>query len=621
MHSLRQSLYGFLLLNVVFIIFCNEVFSQVTPSYKANKTDSFFLARKKGFWGRIVQSVYRNPANNQNAIPAEKNINEFLHFKGKIIHQIILRDIGFGKSVTDTNYSFNNYLTKAANFLHHPTYKSVVKDNLFFIEGDTLNPYIMAENVRYLRSLSYLQDARIEISNCNVKAKSVDVRVYYKDVFPLGVVGEVAANEIFTSITDNNLLGTGQQLSINYLYDLNRKPRNGVGLEYMKRNVLGSFLNAAIGFQNISNAYSDGKKNETYMYVRADLPLVSAYYTWTGGCEIAKHFNKNSFYTDSLFESNYKYAYTNFDMWAGYNLNGLHLLKENAERKVKHFVALRVTDYHFNNVPEIYKSNYNAIYATTRSVLGSYTLFKQEYYHTGYIYGFGRNEDVPEGYNISFFGGWSEKDGYQRPYSAINFEGNYFNKKKDYFDYSIKLGGYHRNGKLEDVSALVNLESFTRLRKLGVRWYNRMFLSGSIAHQFNRFLENPLTLNSIYGLPQFNADSSTLSTTRLTVNCESVFFNKWKFAGFKFAPFMFTNFTALKTDANVDGSNVDGYLSTGLGVRTRNESLVFGTIELRMSYYPRTTGVMKPFNITIISDLRYKYNSQYITRPDFVSIN
>ncbi len=621
MQSKRQIFKVLIWLFVCLILICNTLFSQKHPSYPLKKTDTFFLAKKKGLFGRLYQSICRNPSTNENAIPAEKNVNDFMKYRGKMIRLIVMKDISFGRSVSDTSYIFSNYITKAANFLHHPTHKSVVNDNLFFKEGDILNPYLIAENIRYLRSLSYLQDAKIEIKICKTDSKQVDVTVYYKDVFPLGVAGDASTNEVFVALQDNNLLGTGQQLNIENYYDLSRKPHYGCGVEYMKRNLLGSFFNASVGYKNIGNSYSEGKKDETYLYFRAELPLVSPYYSWTGGGEVATHYNKNCFSSDSIFKSNLKYAYHNIDLWAGYNLNGSHLLKENTERKVKHFVALRLSDFHFSQIPTFYKSNYNALYATSRSLLGSYTLFKQEYYHTGYIYGFGRNEDVPEGYNMSLIGGMTEKDGYQRPYCAINIEGNYFNLKKDYFDYIIKLGSYQRGNKLEDVSVLLDLESFTRLRKMGTHWYNRLFLSGSVAHQFNRFLDNPLTLNSIYGLPQFNADSATLSTTRATLNCQEVFFNRWKLAGFNFAPFLFTNFTVLKTDGNHDVSNVDGYLSTGFGIRTRNESLVFGTLELRLSYYPRTTGSMKPFNITIISDLKYKYNSQYITRPDFVGIN
>jgi hypothetical protein len=72
------------------------------------------------------------------------------------------------------------------------------------------------------------------------------------------------------------------------------------------------------------------------------------------------------------------------------------------------------------------------------------------------------------------------------------------------------------------------------------------------------------------------------------------------------------------------GQNVktgDIYAALGGGARTRNENLVFGTIELKAYYYPRITGTMSQFNITLNTDLRFRYISQLIKRPDFVVVN
>ncbi|MFX4790141.1 hypothetical protein ABTB87_22960, partial [Acinetobacter baumannii] len=67
--------------------------------------------------------------------------------------------------------------------------------------------------------------------------------------------------------------------------------------------------------------------------------------------------------------------------------------------------------------------------------------------------------------------------------------------------------------------------------------------------------------------------------------------------------------------------NSEGYAAIGTGVRTRNENLIFGTIELKTYYYPRIVGVMSHWNITINSDIRFRYVTQLIRKPDFVQIN
>jgi hypothetical protein len=132
-------------------------------------------------------------------------------------------------------------------------------------------------------------------------------------------------------------------------------------------------------------------------------------------------------------------------------------------------------------------------------------------------------------------------------------------------------------------------------------------------------LNDPLRISGIYGLPEVN-DLTIKASTRITGNYESVFYNTWKFFGFSFAPFGFTNISYLRSS----GSTVkegDIYTSIGAGVRTRNENLVFGTMELRAYYYPRAVGTMNIWNVVFNTTLRYKYNSQFVAKPDFAVNN
>ena len=625
MYSLRYYLFIFILSNAFCLIFSFKSFCQQKITPTQNTQDTFFLAKKKGLLGRLGRSIGTNAPINQGSLPATKNVTSFASYKGRVINHIKVMDVSFGVSVNDTSQVFRNFLTKAANNIHKPTRERLIRTNLFFHEGEQLNPNLIADNVRYLRNISYLQDARIEVVPAIEDSNEVDVNVFYKDVFSLGGVAQGTSNSLFAELRDNNIMGTGQELVIQNLYDLNRNPHYGWGIQYLKRNIGNTFANLSLGYQNVANAYSDGRRDETYVSARVNLPLVSPYYLWTGSAEISSHYNTNRYTSDSIFQSDNQYYYNDFDAWVGYNISGKNLKKDSIDRKVKHFLAVRVTDRAFQNIPDKYKITYNSQYLNIQSLLGAYTFFKQEYYHANYIYGFGRNEDVPEGYNISLIGGLTNENNVKRPYAGINLEDNYFSKRGNYFDYVLKVGGYYRNKGFDDLSVLLNLDAFTKLAKLSARWYYRSFFTVSAAHQFNRYLDAPLILNSTYGIPQFAGDSSNLSTSRGSINWESVFYNTWKLAGFSFAPLAFANLSVLKTDYingnNSYGSDINGYFGSGLGLRTRNENLVFGTIELRFFYFPRTVGTMTPLTITITTNLSYKFNSQYITRPDFVTFN
>jgi len=144
-------------------------------------------------------------------------------------------------------------------------------------------------------------------------------------------------------------------------------------------------------------------------------------------------------------------------------------------------------------------------------------------------------------------------------------------------------------------------------------------MSTGITAQANPVLNAPLYLNSNFGLPYFN-NGTLKSDLRATVKLESVFYNTTKILGFRFAPFVFGDAILLKpTKMGLKQSDI--FTAIGGGVRTRNENLTFGTIELRAYYFPRTNGEIKGWKIELNSNIRFKFRSSFISRPDFIIAN
>ena len=98
-------------------------------------------------------------------------------------------------------------------------------------------------------------------------------------------------------------------------------------------------------------------------------------------------------------------------------------------------------------------------------------------------------------------------------------------------------------------------------------------------------------------------------------------YNMKKLFGFRFAPFMFTDLCLLQP-MNEPVKNTNGYTELGGGVRTRNENLVFGTIELRGFWFPRVVFEgSKNWKVELSTKLIFKYSSSFTGRPDFVVSN
>ena len=588
-------------------------------------SDTFFLAKKRGWLGKLGQSIeVRSKTQADTLGDALKSISPFILYKGAIIRNIIINKIVYGQSINDTSEIYRNRLTKFANNLHRNTTEKTIRNNLFFSPGDSVKPFIIADNETYLRTIPYLQDARIfikEIVDDDMNFDSVDVIVLYKDVLPIsGTISSDNNRNAYIEAQDDNLSGHGDRLQTMLLYDMDRKPAFGFGSEYQKRNIKGSFINFVAGYQNLYPAYNSGRREENRIYTRLEMPLVSPHRKITGSVELSFNYTKNDFISDSLYQSDYKYLFKNFDSWLGFNITSKNNLLESTNRKKKQFLSVRFIDKDYFTVPDKYKQEYNFLYADLQAVLVAYTVFKQEFYHTSFIYGFGRTEDIPVGYDYAVIGGWTNKEKSSRPYLGIDLSKSFFSRRQNFLNFGLKAGIYYYQGNVQDVSLLESVETFTRLKRFGnSKWLHRNFFSGSITQQINTNLNQPVFLNSDFGLNDFINPDST-GSSRITGNYQSVFFNTKRFLGFSFAPFVFSSACYIKPR----GKNFyEGTLYTrlGAGIRSRNENLIFGTMELKVSFYPKTTPGMSQWNIAFNTDLRFKYNSQFVKRPDFISVN
>jgi hypothetical protein len=590
----------------------------------AQEQDTFFLARKKGILGRLGKSISTFAPDDS----PQKIENQFLKYKGKIIRSIQLIRLGFECSIYDTCEVNNNFGIRMANAFHKNSREKVIRNNLFFKEGSRFFPYLVADNERYLRDLSYIQDARIVVDFAEDSKDSVDIVVLTKDIFSLGAKIKIATKTRGRlELQEENIAGTATRIFLSGLYDEQRNPTRGFNAELTKRNIKGSFIDWTTGFTNFAPSFSSGRREETNFFTRLEKPLVTPYIPSTGALEAGYYTTRNAYVPDSFYKSDLRYSYYNIDGWIGYSLDSKRSLYANKEIKVHRFVAVRGFNSHFFDQPFKYRDSFDYRFTSTTGFLASINVFKQSFYKTNFIYGFGRNEDVPEGFSAVLTTGFTvnQNDGYaiknniKRPYTGVDFNLTNFKHQGFYSNFTLRAGSFFNRHRFEDMNLLFNVEHFTRLKKLNSTWYHRIFISTSIAGQVNPVFNTPLLINNDYGLPYFNPDNIN-ADMRSTLKIESVYYNTAKILGFRLAPFIFTDFSVLKpSKANLNKSNL--YSAFGGGVRTRNENLVFGTIELKGYYFPRTNGDMSNWKVEVSSNIRFKYISSFIKRPDYVSTN
>ncbi|CAN5544032.1 hypothetical protein BH11BAC5_BH11BAC5_45490 [soil metagenome] len=603
------------ILSVLFFSFFSSAL--LAQDIKEEK-DTFFLAKRGGLLGKLAKSISTDgPGPDGDAV---KVVNPFIAHTGKIIRTIEFLRLGFERTIFDTTIIRNNFGAILANGFHKKTTVKTIKNNLFFMEGDRVHPYLLADNERHLRDQIYIQDARILIDTIAGTRDSVDVIVITKDIFPLGGSIDMSSlTKMAVQVKNENIGGSGSRLSLSSFYDIDRNPVFAYDAGFLKRNIMGSFIDWSVGFKNYRNAFNSGRAEETMLNTHLEKPLVTPYIPWIGAADISFARTSNNYLPDSLYKSDFKYSYRSSDLWFGYNFGSQRLLYKNMNTRVRKFIAIRNFYQHFTDIPGINHQLYDYRYANIRSTLGALSVFRQESYRANFIYGFGRNEDVPEGFSASLIGGITTKQDRNRPYFGLETLMSHFSKKGFYSTYTLRMGGYTYQKRWEDIDMLFNVDHFTKLKRLKGKWLNRNFFGAGFTKQIRPVLDQPLTINSIFGLPYFRGNPAP-SDMRTTVKTEIVFFNMQKFWGFRLAPFFFADMSLL-TPTNQSFTKSDLYSAIGGGVRTRNENLTFGTVELRGYYFPRTVPGMKNYKIELGTNIRFRYNSVFIRKPDFVLPN
>lgn len=558
---------------------------------------------------QILKSITRKQPDDPTV--AIKSEAAFLPYEGKIIRDIIIRHMDFQRTVYDTTRNIKNILTRLGNRLHSTSKDWLIRDNLFIRENKPVNPYKLADNERYLRDLDFLLDAKFYIIPVADTQDSVDIVVLTRDVFSLGGTFN-PANPSKTKIQlfDANLAGWGQRVQFNSIVEPDRDPNFNYEFLYRKNSIGGTLINGMVSYTQLNTGSSYGEEDEKAYYVRFDRPLVSPYTRYAGGIELSQNWSENFFHvSDSLFRD---YRYRVSDIWLGYNIGA----NSNYDRS-RHFVAVRAFDQHFTRMPWQPEERARQIYQDQSFILASATFFKQDFYTARYIYGFGRTEDVPYGHNVSAIFGWTEQGGIRRPYVGMNAEASFVSRIGEFYNAGLRVGAFTNHG-LEDATILLSGSMTSRLIPQG-RFLLRQSFQVDYTRVYRQRTALPLDINNEFGIQYFRADSLR-GTERFHIQSQTLAFTPWQLLGFRFAPFAFGEMAVLAGNEETIFREKP-FFGFGGGIRTRNENLIFGTVELRFIYYPRTTEDISSFNVRVSTNLRIKYSAGFVHPPGIVQYN
>ena len=108
-----------------------------------------------------------------------------------------------------------NWLERAGNNTHMLTRERVIRRDLLFRTGDTLDPQLVVRNKQLLRSRSYIADVDIAIQTDTLDTTQVHLTVKTRDSWTISVDGALhSEGRTMVGISDANIFGWGNSLKV-----------------------------------------------------------------------------------------------------------------------------------------------------------------------------------------------------------------------------------------------------------------------------------------------------------------------------------------------------------------------------------------------------------------------
>ena len=527
---------------------------------------------------------------------SRSSIEPFIPFENLRIGKISIKHVDILQGdVNDTSRRATAYYARMANRIHFKTWNSIIRHTLTVRSGDPINPYSIADSERLLRRLQFIQDARIYIQRSS-DDEEANLVVAVQDRFAWGVNLDVnRVNRFEGQLTNRNIAGIGKYASVSYLYD-GRTEASPHGYSIQA------------GGQQIQKLIANWRINHTKIHERSewglnlDKPFLTPDTKYGGGIDLRKVKDSTLTFDGDLEDVGF-YDLNYQDFWIG---RSFALPSKYQRQNIT--LTTRWLRHSFIDRPYV-DADSNSFYYDRNLFISELSISSQKFLKSNYITSFGISEDIPTGYRFSIIGGKDFNEFYQQNYVGfqiywstylVNWGYLFLNQEVGTFDHETDKRGVYRT-QINYFSPLIEVNKY--------------------------FLRNFLKINIIKGIDQPISSSINLEDRirdiqgatfggngLISLSVEQVTYTPWYLYGFRFAPFFYYNVGEV-WDYRGDLTYSHGYQGVGGGIRIRNESLAFSTLELRLTHFITGQELEKKTLVSLKSTVPISFNSIFRFKP------
>lgn len=477
-----------------------------------------------------------------------------------------------------------NWIARTGNAFHTLTRERIIRRDLLFRSGEVFDPELVVRSQQLLLSRSYISDADIRVEVDPRDSTCVNIDLTIRDSWSIRVDAALHSEKRFTiGLSEDNLFGTGTRLTVGTNLRHSDFTYGGNTVGYEMPNIFGSFFALEV----------EAGRNFFEQTLRANLRKELLKPTdYALGASWSRMRDK-VYFADRDTKELIKVC--NIDLWGG----GSYYLPS---IRSSLYLTGRYNNNRFLERPEI-ASGINPALHDRKELLAGLGFYRERLFMTNMVYGFGIKEYIASGYRAEAVSGYTWGTYEDLIYAGLSFQAGRLTPW-GYLMGGGSIGSYidRHNGAWKQSAVDLDLQWFSRLLSYR-RSRFRQFLGLNYTQGWNRLLgyEEQLRFTHENGLQAL--DVKAHGTTRMIVNAETVMFTPIQPWGFRFAFFGFLDAGTLGYSDNPFRNA--GFTTLGLGLRIRNERLVFGTLQVRFGVAFGKGGVVGCDYVTVSSSTKH----------------
>jgi len=404
-------------------------------------------------------------------------------FEGKLISEIEIKALEvFGPSFDDTTRLAGNWVQRSANALHTKSNLKTLRKLLLFKVGDFIEPEVIFENERIIRSLPYISDTKFLIEQDTLYEGLVKLVVLTKDRFSFGVAGAIDGTKSGElEIYNQNIFGVGHEISFRFVGHTDIQPYAGLETYYKVKNINGNFIDFTTGYLN-------HYEREGFVF-DLNKPFITPSIKWGYGATALRYLR-----TDQIFEDDPITSLTPLDLhylsaWGGRSFSVNR--KKNDITKVVVSGAFYNRYYYKRPPPDSLNNQY---YSNSTFYLSSITFSQRRYNQDQLVYSYGITEDIPEGFKNEIVYGYDANEFGNRHYAHISLSNGNMLANNGYIFVTAGIGGYFNSLKYEQGQIDASLNYISKQINAGRKRF-RYFTKVRYTLGLRRFDIETLNLN------------------------------------------------------------------------------------------------------------------------------